>query len=217
MTSPSHDFEEIDRHFEKTRRALDAIKAADAATELRDAWEEFLTSFHRAIGRIIASSIKNSDTRGWGHKLKNASSGGDEGLSYLREARAHAEHALTPFARFREPSVSIGGNAIGIGGNSSVTFVGSSVNGMPVGDFSIETKNGRIHKLNGQPKMPVVQKSASVTLVDIVSTEKRQTYSVPTKILGQALKSNKPEELANVGLRALEKLYSEYKVRRSRG
>lgn len=202
--------EEVIRNLEKTRRAVGAIRVSNTAESLRDAWEDFLTSFHRTIGRIISKSLQSKETRAWGYKLKNASTRDDEGLVYLREARAHTEHGLTPFARFADPAVLFGNGAFRIEGNSSVTFSNYTIYGMPTGDFRLETSEGKLKSVSGNPKLPMYQAGASVELQPIHNPEKRQSFSPPKTINGIALESADPLKLAETSLCVLEAIYKEY-------
>lgn len=202
--------EEVVRNLEKTRRAVGAIRVSNTAESLRDAWEDFLTSFHRTIGRIISKSLQSKEMRAWGHKLKNASSQDDEGLVYLREARAHTEHGLTPFARFSDPAVILGNGVFHIGGNSSITFSNCSINGLPVGNFRLETREGKLKSVSGEPKLPMYEAGASVALQPIHNPEKRQSFSPPKTIKGIALESADPLKLAETSLCVLEAIYKEY-------
>lgn len=204
-------FNEIARHIDKAKKALQRIETAENAAELRDAWEDFLHGFHRSIGRIISLAIDERKSRSWGYRLKYASTNDDEGMVYLREARAQAEHGLVPFAGFRDPIVNIGGGAIHVGGNSSVTIRGGFVNGRPTGDFRLDTKGGKISNVLGKPLVPLAEETSAILLQPIKSEEKKKVFVVPASLRGRVVDANTPATLAHAGAEVLDELFDEIK------
>ncbi|MGR3617531.1 MAG: hypothetical protein ACU0BB_16030 [Paracoccaceae bacterium] len=203
-------FSEIQRQILHTSEAFESISSASDAKELRDAWEDFLLCFHRAIGRIISVAKKDAAARGWGYKLQNASSKDDEGLVFLREARAQIEHGLEPFADFKDPNVDVGG-LISLGGSSSATLKGNMINGKPMGDMQITTKGGRISSLVGQPNVQIREMPTEIFFQPIHSEIKRKSYPVPSSIRGRDIKANDPRNIAEVSLGVLSDLFEELK------
>lgn len=207
---------EINRHLEKAKQTCALISGADSSEKLRSSWEDYLHAFHRTIGRLISFGIEAPETRAWGYKLKNASDGGDEGLTFLREARAHAEHGLTPFADFADPSVRVAGGLVSVGGNSSVTFVGNYVNGKPMGDFQLETAHGRVKQLSGTPLVSLEERDAEISLLPIKSDQKKKSVPVPKTVNGRALKLDDPVSLATESLEALKELVADFTASNSK-
>lgn len=202
---------EILRHFGKTQKALTDIEQAETSQDLRDAWEEYLHSFHRVIGRLIASSLKTKQAQAWGHRLKNKSNGHDPGLTFLREARAHAEHGLTPFANFTAPGVAVADDFVFISVDLPVIFSGNTYNGRPIGEFCFETKNGRIQKISGEAKAAIEEVKAMTVLKPIKSDNKKKVIPVPKTICGRVIPKSDPQVLAKESFLALKEIVNEYK------
>lgn len=197
-------FTEIERHLTDCKESLAKLAVAADGRELRKAWEDFLFSFHRTMGRTITLALSQAESKEWGHRLKRASAHDDEGLVFLREARAAAEHALEPFAQFDDPLVRIGGNAIVRSGNSSATFVGNKRNGRDMGDFTISTTQGRVNKVSGTPRIHIQEVPATIRLTPIWSDEKRKTFPPPKSIDGIILNEMRPHDLASVAFQFIE-------------
>ncbi len=171
--------------------------SATSASELRNSWEAFLASFSRAIGRLISFSSDDPGSRVWSHRLKNASNKDDPGLLFLRVARNTVEHGLEAFAEFRSPAVVVGGTSIAVEGNGSFSFVGNFVNGRPMGDFRLETSAGKVASLEGQPRVPIYEVPAHVVLKPVMNEDKKIVVPVPKSLMGRAIESEKPVDLAS--------------------
>ncbi|GLT12320.1 hypothetical protein ACFQFQ_07085 [Sulfitobacter porphyrae] len=208
------DWDEFNYRLEKAKSCFDRIASADTGVDLRRSWEEFVNAFGLTIGWLISNGMNFKVTRGWAHKLKNHSSKDDEGLLYLREARNHTEHGLTPFSDFREAFVGVGG--IGpVSGTSSVHYSNNIVirGGVAVntGTFSLETKNGNLTKLSGAPNTHITENLANVRLLPIYNPKKKLTVRVPTHIGGKRLSASNPEEFANLAIEYIEEKSAELK------
>lgn len=205
--------DEISRHLARTRRAFEAIQHAETSSEMRDAWEDYLHSFARTIGRIISSSLSNVESRAWGYRLKNLSSKDDEGLVYLREARNVAEHGLGPFAEFDPGRVSFGGNAVVFEGeNKNITISGLTIDGQQIigPPVTFDSKGGKLVNVRGSAPSQYAETPAAVRLVPVKSQEKKATFPVPRSILGQALSAGDPKNLSKSALEAIERVFVEY-------
>lgn len=202
---------ESERHIAAAKEAYSKISLAESGSELRSAWEDYLYSYHRAIGRMISFSLDDQRSKPWGHRLKNASSKNDPGLMFLRACRAHAEHGLTPFAKFSNPGVNIGRNAIRLEGTNHVSISNSFIDGTPIKNLSLKTHKGKITSLEGETKVSIVETKAEVKLVPIYSDEKRKTYEVPTSINGKLLPNDDPASLAKMSLEVIDELFIELK------
>lgn len=182
------------------------MKNCSSASDLRDAWEDFLGAFGRCIGRLISFGQKHEISRGWAHRLKNASAGDDEGLYFLREARNHVEHGLTPFADFSDSYVDIGGGFIALGGNSSVKVKNCSINGVPTGDFEVSAENGKVKRFSGSPSVPMYEVPASVRLKDVKNAENGRVAIVPKSLKGIEITSDRPDDLALIATTCLSEM-----------
>lgn len=200
MTNNNNNLVEIRRYAEKASQSQERIMRAKSASELRDAWEEFVWHFAKCIGRQISSGLGDQRSRGWAHRLKNASNGGDPGLFFLREARNAVEHGLTPFAEFNEPAVHIGGNLVRLEGGGSVTMVDCTFNGTPMGSFHVSTSGGRVDSIIGQPNISIEQVPRTISLVTISNPEKGVSVDVPIGLAGKTLESGRPDDLAELGV-----------------
>lgn len=201
--------QEIQRYLTKAKGHREEIIRASNAEDLRDAWEEFLGDFGRTLNKLISAALNNPDSRPWGHKLKNVSSHGDEGLVYLREARNTLEHGLSAFAELREPSVDILGLVRSSGGE---TIISNSI----VGDRHIamayaKIENGRVKQSVGFRPLDIRQNPAEIRLVPIYSQEKKRTFIVPRSLGGRKISPNNPTQLANFALEEIVGLISEFK------
>lgn len=194
---------EIERHLRKVNESLAELKVAETGSQLRDAWESFLHSFARTIGRLIALGLRYPETKSWAYRLKNASTNDDEGLVFLREARNVAEHGLSPCADFRDRFVDVGG-AIAVAGNSSVTFSGNTVNGRPMGDFSLVVRGGRAQRVAGRPSVAVSEQPAKIFLKPVFSEEKHKCFDVPNTLGGRSLDTFKPFDIAIIASEHLD-------------
>lgn len=207
-----HDeLDEIYRHIAEAKIALENIELATTARKLRDAWERYLYSFHRAMGKIITSSLSRNKSRAWGYRLKNNSTTDDMGLVFLREARAHCEHGLTPFAQFSDPRVELEDGLMAFEGSNSLTMTNCSYNGVPTGDFTLIVKNGKLERLIGQTTFSIGETPASIRLQDIYSSQKNKSFPVPTKILNQTISSDAPFELAKTSFTEIQDIFDDYK------
>ncbi len=201
--------EEIQRYLNKTEKALSEITNADTAGDLRDAWEDYLSSFSRTLGRLISSADANAKMRPWGHRLKNESNGGDEGLVFLREARNYTEHGVTPFADFQEKHVSIGPNLVAIE-NGTVQFKNCHFNGKSIENLTVHARDGKVAGIAGSGMVDIKEVPTNVRLRPIVSEEKRKTFPVPQSIGGQVLDEDSPVALATSGFEVLKYLVQDF-------
>ncbi len=195
-------YDEIERHLRHAQTSLEKLVLAADGSELRDCWEAFLVDFSSAIGKMIAFAQREVTSRPFGHKLKNASRFDDEGLVFLREARNVAVHGLEPFADFTNPSVNISG-AILMSGNSSAAFSNTYINGVNIGNFSIETKNGRVNRISGRPNTQISEVPASIKLKPVKNPEKKAITPVPTSVFGIKVEGGSPDHLAKTALDGL--------------
>ena len=202
-------FYETLRYKDKLTGALGLIRDAKNADELRDAWENYLSLYVRCLGRLIAALLSDPNTRGLGHRIKELSNGGDAGLTFFREARNAVEHGDEPFADFTDAQTLIGGNFIALGGNSSVTINNGWFNGWPSGNFTVETVDGRVSRIEGTPRIPLWELPHSISLKSVTNPEKRKTYPVPDQIYGIPVGAGRPLQLAEASREALEILFSQ--------
>lgn len=197
---------ELNFRLMNVRQAASQMVSAERGSDLRRAWEAFLNEFGIAIGLLISTAISDGRSRAWGHRLKNDSSLNDEGLVFLREARNHIHHGVTPFANFADPFVGIGG-MVALGGNSEAHFSNNYIvnNGRAIntGTFSVKAHNGKIISIEGSPNTSILEVATSVTLQPIQSEQKRKTVAVPATIGGRVLKRDDPNDLS---LKAIEVL-----------
>lgn len=182
---------------------IEEMRAADSSEGLRRSWEEFLSSFGIAIGYLIDIAVSKKEIKAWGYKLKNASERNDEGLVFLREARNHVQHGLTPFAEFHNPALSYG-NLFRIS-SGTITIQDCYATGPgglsgPLDNFSMRAKNGKIESFYGSGKHKILAHPASVKLNKIVNTQKRIEVCVPKTIDGRNLKAGEPIDLAVAAL-----------------
>lgn len=197
MTAVAEQIEEVEHHLLNMRHALAQMDSATSATDLRNAWEGYLASFSRAIGRLIAFGKKDLRSREWSGLLKRASENDDPGLLYLREARNTVEHPREAFATFRDPLLRVGDVPLFSGpGKAAMTFQNCIVNGRPTGDFHIETQAGRVISLKGAPLVSVVEVPASVLLDEVRTNKGKTVVPVPDGIMRRKIISRKPVELA---------------------
>ena len=196
MDATGKRIEEVEHYLANVKCDLVLIGSATSASDLRSAWEKFLASYARTIGRLIQFGHDDHRSRGWSHKLKNASSLDDPGLTFLREARNTVEHGLEAFATFCDPAISIGGFGFNGAGNLSMTFQGNFVNGRPMGDFHIETRAGRVVSLEGRPLVPVLEVPTSIQLKEVRNIKKKIVVPVPASLMGTSIEVGKPVDLA---------------------
>ena len=200
-------FSEFNYRKAKFDKHLVSLNDSKDTQSLRESWKDCLDSFAKCIGWLISSSIANLSSRAWGYQLKQLSTKDDEGLVFLREARNHVHHGLTPFAGFQNP-VASASNFISIGGDCTVRFTNVSFSG-PDGHFSVEdgiveTKSGRLTQTKGIPRSMFKQHDAKIILVDIVSSEKGQVFTVPNSLAGIPIHNQEPITLLNAARRFLE-------------
>ena len=199
------EFQDVEHYIARARRSQALIEVATDASELRDAWEEFLGHFGRAIGRMITLGKIDVQRRPWAHRLKNLSSHDDRGLMYLREARNSVEHGVKPFAAFRNPSVHI--RPLGELSAGNVSIINSSINGVQV-DGNLIISGGRVQARRGN--VPFVELPAQVVLQTIHNPEKKRDFEVPSEIFGRMLDSKRPCELAMKAIDVLNELHNEF-------
>lgn len=204
--------QEIVRYFEKAKEAREGVLNAKTGRDLRDSWEEFLHNYNRSLGKLIHLAKSRTETRGLGHRIKNASQKDDEGLVFLREARNQDEHGLEPSAEYEDGVTNLFG-AIALGPNCrDIKLSNCKVNGQETGTLVVDTdETGRISRLQATDPVLASFRPASITLKEIVSGEKRSTFPVPKSLNGQLLSRADPAELAKFALQFLESSIAEYR------
>jgi hypothetical protein len=200
--------DEVRHYLSNAAKSFEQLRSAKTAGELRDSWESFLGHFAKCIGRLIDRGASMPKARPWAHRLKNASNGGDSGLTFLREARNIVEHGLEPVARFAERYVDVGGGFAAIEGGT-ITITNCTFNGRPTGDFTVGAKDGQVVSLKGEPNVPIFQMPAKIGLVPVKNVGKSITVPVPTTLMGVPIALDSPVELARVGIDFLNKSCAE--------
>lgn len=203
---------EVQRYLALTKKSVESMRHSSNASQLRNAWEDFLGNFARTIGRLISFAIEADSSRAWGHKLKNRSSKDDPGLLFLREARNAVEHGLEPFADFYEPNVSIGGGFFELEGNSSVEFSNCAINGLPMGNFNLKASYGKVVSVEGKPNVPIYEMPSNIKLKTINNAKKRVSVPVPTRIGDASIEKGNPTDLASKGTSELESLVEQLRM-----
>lgn len=203
---------EIRRHLDKARSGAERIHTALAPQDLRDDWELFLNQFNRSIGKLIHLAKRSSETRAFGHRLKNASQKDDEALVFLREARHKDEHGLEPSAKYEEGITKLFGGMVGLGPNCrDITFSNCTFNGIRVAKLVVDTDEfGRITRLDTTDPILLSYMPASIQLVPIYSEDKKKTYPVPKSFSGQTIPDVTPQLLSKMALDFLENELSEF-------
>lgn len=208
---------EIQRWVSKTEAAVEAIKSAQSRMDLRDSWENFLGYFSKALGKMITAAQKEKVSKTWGHVLRNQYQKDDPGLVFLREARNVAEHGLEPFADFEDPKTIVGEGGIALVGScTNIRIQNCSFNGVPSGNFTVSTENGKITKIKGAPNphLPIEEKNAEIRLVTVINPEKKnQEYPVPKSLNGKDIEMKRPLSLAQAAADFLEMKLNELKVK----
>lgn len=199
MKNPETVCSELEFRNSNAKDAVARMKNAQNASELRRAWESFLNEFGVAIGVLITAALSHHEAKAWGYRLKNESNENDEGLMFVRQARNHLHHGITPFAHFSDPSVELGGMG-SVGRNSSVHFsnniVISAGRAINTGEFSVTTQDGKPNSFKGRPNTSIVEKPTAVRLLPVYNEEKRKTFPVPLSVGGKTVEVNDPTDLA---------------------
>ncbi|WP_120499626.1 hypothetical protein [Roseovarius sp. EL26] len=202
------ELEEVRYYVERTRQNYGHIEAADTAQTLRDAWEDFLGSFSKAIGKMIGYGKLDPNLRPWANKLKNASTKDDEGLLYLREARNCVEHGLKPFAKFEDPLVDVAG-VMDIK-NGNVIITNCNFNSQPIDQLYLNVQQGRVTEKAGCEAVSITEHAADVLLAPVYNEEKGKEYPVPTMIGGNTIVSKTPTKFAHLAMSKLDELAKEF-------
>lgn len=189
---------ELQRNMKKVSSAYDRMAQAHHVSDLRDAWEEFLFSHHRTIGKMITIAMSKAPSRAWGHQLKNLSTKDDEGLVFLREARAQAEHGVEPFADFHPAGFSIA-NVVSLGAGSQLRLVVGDLNGERV-DAVFTASDENTLEVEGQFRGKVSPIASKIKLLPIKSLEKRKTFPVPKSLAGNKVTADNPMSIATAAL-----------------
>lgn len=216
---------EIKRHIRRTAQAAECAERAKNEDELRDAWEDFLSHFSKAIGKTITAAFddksdRQADFRRFGNRLKNDSTKDDPGLAYLRAARNADEHGLTPPADFRGPHVRIGG--LSLGPNSSVSglnFIFQERGKPAVGPVQISAEAdefGRLRK-GSHASMPELVREIPTTirLTPVVPQSgplKGKKLEPPESVRGISVQKGEPNQLISAAYGALQAIIHEFET-----
>ncbi len=193
---------EIARDAEKVWRARESLDGATDAIHLREAWESFLEAFRKGMYRLIKVGSKHTASKPWANRLKNEFTKNDQGLIFLREARNATEYGLEPSADYQHASVDIPGfgqlgGSVDFGLDGAVIIDNGDVRAFG-SNARIQLENGVIKSLSGIPHGGAVQNPAEISLRDIQSETKNETFKVPTRLAGQELRESSPQEIAHV-------------------
>ena len=212
MANKKQQLDEISRYFELLKTASSKMSGSGSGSELRDCWEDFLGHFGRCIGRLIRFGLAHTASKPWAHRLKNASQEHDEGLCFLREARNQIEHGMTPFADFHDPFVSLAEGSIVLKGDSSIKISNCSFNGIPSGDFTLRTSDGKVAEVSGSPNTAFLQVASSIQLQAVRNAQNQKVANVPKTIGGRDIASQSPQELADLATLFLDSKIKEIKL-----
>ncbi|WP_286906841.1 hypothetical protein [Roseovarius sp.] len=202
-------FTESLRYKDKLNDALELIRDAKNADELRDAWENYLSLYVRCLGRLITALLSDPETLELGRRIKKMSNDGDVGLTFFREARNAVEHGDEPFADFTDAQTLIGGNLIAIEGDASLTVGDLKIGGVSTGTLSVKTVDGRVSRFEGLRHIPLWERPHSIALRPVFNPSKRQTFPVPDRILEIPVEAERPLHLAEASREAIEILFRE--------
>ena len=202
--------QEIENYAIKARNDTNRITLAEDAETIKDAWQNFLTHFSRALGKLIAISLLKKQSKSWGHRLKNESTKNDKGLVFLREARNHVEHGLGPFAEFQERHVHVPGFGA-LWGNSRMENCYISNEDQNAIIEELEVKQGKLEKFFGSSTAPIRCNPPRIVLKAITSSEKKKVFQVPDSIGGVSLVGRMPDDLAKLAVNMLDTWIAEYK------
>lgn len=207
--------DEVKRYFNLAVSDVRAAENAVTADDIRNAWERFLSNYSRTIGRLIDIGKADRKTVRWSQSLKELSNGKDEGMNFLREARNHVEHGITPFAKFGSSRTSIGPDIV-VGEARSITIhncIMTGYDGQPAYIDHFHSKKGRIQQAamtaNIRPKI----EPGDVQLLPIYSPRKKKTIAVPKAIAGNPLTAQKPIELMKAAVEDLRARVAEFERR----
>ena len=201
--------QEIRRYVAESYEASLRVKNSSTGSELRKAWEDYMSSFSRAIGRMINLGLSKRRTKPWAYKLKNLSNGQDPGLTFLREARNVVEHGLLPFAKFNDPHAVVEGR-VKVGGTSNVRFIGCTFGNKYVHSLELETIDGKVVNRRGDPHARTEERPASVILTAIENSEKGKVVEVPERIMAHHLRPGNPMDLCTASFEVLEAFLKEF-------
>jgi hypothetical protein len=201
----------VRRELAAAHQAFSQFEIAETTSSVMSSWEDFLSSFGRALGKLIMLGMQDQRSAAIAYQLKNASQKDDEGLVYLREARNVREHGLEPPSTYFHSYTSVAGGAIAVSGNSTnIVLRGNTVNGKPVGDFVLNTKEGKPTILSGKPIAPVKFVPASVRLKKITNPEKKtKVFTPPQTVFGQAVDRGNPISLSRHALKGLDEKFDQ--------
>lgn len=80
-----------------------------------------------------------------------------------------------------------------------------------MGDFHLQTQDGKVSTVLGSPNVSIVEKPAEIKLTEVVSDQKGITFPIPKSILDKKLAMGDPIQLAEFSLEVLEQLMNEYR------
>jgi hypothetical protein len=184
--------------------------AAKTGDMMRDAWEDFLGHYYRAMEKTcrIATDCKHKKIRGLGWRLVEASNKNDPGLRFLRHARNEVDHAVAPFAGIDEAHVRIGGGAIELGGSGRANIYGCNFNGQLIDHLEFQRKDGRI--LQSEAKNhPAVKEMPDQVRLRAIQREGHKAVPVPNMLGGRRIEPYDPTTLAKAGILLLERQLNE--------
>lgn len=218
-------FSEIRRHVRRTEDAVRRAEKAQTDDDLRDAWEDFLSHFSRALGKTITAALgdkseQRAALRAFAHRLKNESNRDDLGLVYLRAARNSEEHGLQSSAEFQKPHVIIGGISMHPGSSiSGANFIFQESGKPPIGPVHVSAAVNKYGRLTAgsvvsQPDL-VTEVPVGIRLADVVPTQgphKGKVIAPPDSIKGNTVQKGDPSDLVSVACEALTQIIDEFEA-----
>jgi len=213
MVSPRIEKGEVQRHVNKASKGLEMLSSATHELELRDGWEDFVSSAKRALEKANTLAGEDSAASSWARAHRGKYRGGDPGLTYVWEARNVLDHGLASIVDVKEATFSLGGGMIAISSNANLRMVGPTLlkpNGETVKIEDLRVTDGNVtFKGSGNPEIAL--HPAKIRLVSVYSESKRKTFDPPRVLCGQRLDVGNPRSLGAATMVYLERMVQDLK------